>query len=148
MRFSTLGVCVHTEDVPAVRAFYVDVLGFAVTLDIGWFVSLRHPDHDDLDLCVVHRDHALAGMGGPVAGVVLAFLVEDVHAEHARLVALGVPVDVAPRVEPWGWPCPRPASRGASAGAWCAIRPARVSSWSSPRRPIRPGSPRSRPRRD
>lgn len=102
MRFSTLGVCVHTEDVPAVRAFYVDVLGFAVTLDIGWFVSLRHPDHDDLDLCVVHRDHALAGMGGPVAGVVLAFLVEDVHAEHARLVELGVPVDVAPRDEPWG----------------------------------------------
>jgi catechol 2,3-dioxygenase-like lactoylglutathione lyase family enzyme len=102
MRFSTLGVCVHTEDVPAVRAFYVDVLGFAVTLDIGWFVSLRHPDHGDLDLCVVHRDHALAGMGAPVAGVVLAFLVEDVHAEHARLVGLGVPVDVAPRDEPWG----------------------------------------------
>jgi catechol 2,3-dioxygenase-like lactoylglutathione lyase family enzyme len=102
MRFSTLGVCVHTEDVPAVRAFYVDVLGFAVTLDIGWFVGLRHPDHDDLDLCVVHRDHALPGMDGPVAGVVLAFLVEDVHAEHARLVELGVPVDVAPRDEPWG----------------------------------------------
>jgi len=102
MRFSTLGVCVHTEDVPAVRAFYVDVLGFAVTLDIGWFVSLRHPDHDDLDLCVVHRDHALPGMGGPVAGVVLAFLVEDVDAEHARLVELGVPIGVAPRDEPWG----------------------------------------------
>jgi catechol 2,3-dioxygenase-like lactoylglutathione lyase family enzyme len=102
MQFSTLGVCVHTDDVPAVRAFYTDVLGFAVTLDIGWFVSLRHEGHDDLDVCVVHRDHALAGMGGPVAGVVLAFIVDDVDAEHARLMELGVPVDVPPRDEPWG----------------------------------------------
>jgi len=103
MQFSTLGVCVHTDDVPAVRAFYTDILGFAVTLDIGWFVSLRAAGHDDLDLCVVHRDHTLVPEAGqPVRGVVLAFLVGDVPAEHARLAALGVPVDVPPRDEPWG----------------------------------------------
>ena len=33
---------------------------------------------------------------------VTGLLVEDVDAEHARLVELGVPVDVAPRDEPWG----------------------------------------------
>jgi catechol 2,3-dioxygenase-like lactoylglutathione lyase family enzyme len=103
MRFSTLGVSVHAEDVAAVRSFYVEVLGFAVALDIGWFTSLRHEGHDDLEVCVVHRDHALGpDLAGPVRGVVLAFLVDDVDAEHARLVDLGVPVDVAPRDEPWG----------------------------------------------
>ncbi|MHC1558139.1 VOC family protein [Actinomycetospora sp. C-140] len=103
MRFSTVGMCVHAEDVAAVRAFYVDVLGFTVAFDIGWFVSLRQHGHDDLEVCVVHRDHALGeDLAGPVRGVVFAFLVDDVDAEHARLRALGVPVGVPPRDEPWG----------------------------------------------
>jgi catechol 2,3-dioxygenase-like lactoylglutathione lyase family enzyme len=96
-------VCVHTDDVAAARSFYVDVLGFAVVLDIGWFTSLRHAGHDDLEVCVVHRDHALGPeLAGPVRGVVLAFLVDDVDAEHTRLLELGVPIDVPPRDEPWG----------------------------------------------
>ena len=103
MRFSTLATAVHAEDVPAVRDFYVDVLGFTVAMDLGWFVSLRSEGHDDVEVCVVHRDHAMsAELGGPVRGVVLAFLVDDVDAEYARVVDLGVPVDVALRDEPWG----------------------------------------------
>ena len=102
MQFSAVGMCVHTEDVAAVRAFYVDVLGFTVEFELDWFVSLRQPGHD-LEVCVVHRDHALGeDLAGPVRGVVFAFLVDDVDAEHARLRDLGVVVDVPPRDEPWG----------------------------------------------
>jgi uncharacterized glyoxalase superfamily protein PhnB len=42
------------------------------------------------------------GSGSPGRSVMIWLQVRDVHAEHARLAAAGVPVIREPAAEPWG----------------------------------------------
>lgn len=94
---------VFADDVAATAGFYVEQFGFAVRLDIGWFVTLHHDDRP-YELCVIERGHESIpeGYRGPPAGVIVAFLVDDVDAYAERLAAAGTPVVAPVRDEPWG----------------------------------------------
>lgn len=83
----------HPRDLAASQRFYRDVLGLAVYRDF--------PGGQVYFLGNGMLEVSGAGSGVPV-GLELWLQVRDVHAEHDRLAALGVPVLREPRREPWG----------------------------------------------
>jgi catechol 2,3-dioxygenase-like lactoylglutathione lyase family enzyme len=105
MEFSLAGLAVTATRPRESADFLVRHLGFAIGVDLGWYVNTQHPAHPNLSVDFVARDHESwpdAIRGREVAGTMLAFLVADVDAEHARLVSEGVTV-VKPLVtEAWG----------------------------------------------
>lgn len=78
--------------------FYRDQLGLAVAREFG------PPEHRGTVFFLGGGLLEVSGAGtGPASSVTALWLqVRDVAAEHARLVAEGVPVLQAPRREPWG----------------------------------------------
>ena len=80
-------------------------LGFTEQMSADGFVSLGHPT---AGVNVVYLRTGLESFkpehmrGHHADGLLLAFVVPDVDAEHARLVAEGVPVLTPPETEPWG----------------------------------------------
>lgn len=108
MQFTRMATALATGDVAASRDFYVDHLGFTPAVDLGWYVSLHHPDHPDYPeqvLDLVARDHPSVPApfrGRDVDGVTLAVLVDDAAQEEGRLRAAGVPIAVPLEDMPWG----------------------------------------------
>jgi catechol 2,3-dioxygenase-like lactoylglutathione lyase family enzyme len=94
---------VLADDVATTARFYIDHFGFGTRLDIGWFVVLHHDDRP-YEMCVIARDHDAvpAAFRTAPAGVIVAFMVDDVDAVAARLAASEVPVVTPVRDEPWG----------------------------------------------
>ena len=92
MRLSSFYPVIAANDVAAVRDFYVDHFSFTVVFDAGWYVSLRRDaDAADLpayELAILDAAHPTLPEGHhqPVAGLLLNFEVDDVDAEHERLV--------------------------------------------------------------
>ncbi|MFG2332727.1 VOC family protein [Streptomyces sp. NPDC048604] len=78
-----------TRDVAASRAFYTRHLGFEVTFEADWYVSLRRPDAPQYELALLDHDHPTVPEGHRNAingGLLLNFEVDDVDAEYQRLV--------------------------------------------------------------
>lgn len=105
MRLTGTAVSLVVPDPAGSADWFVEHLGFAVAMQADGFVSLAHPD-TGANLVLLHP--ALPTLapaelrGSRVSGVLLAFVVDDVDTEHARLVAAGVDVVAAPQTEPWG----------------------------------------------
>jgi catechol 2,3-dioxygenase-like lactoylglutathione lyase family enzyme len=79
------------------RAFYRDVLGLAVYREFG------PPEHPGVVFFLGNGLLELSGQGTEaVRGLTLWLQVRNLAAEHARLLAAGVPVARPPRLEPWG----------------------------------------------
>ena len=101
------GLFVH--DIQAMVTFYRDVLGFATDWDGGPFASF---EVDDGGLFMFDRREFARDMDQPYvppSGANLSMEIglsvptpQDVDAEHARLVALGVEVVRPPTTQPWG----------------------------------------------
>lgn len=74
-----------SRDVATARQFYTAALGFEVTYDSDWYVSLRH---GDAELAILQHDHPSVpdGFGVPAQGVILNVEVEDVAQVHRDLV--------------------------------------------------------------
>lgn len=90
---------------PAASAdYFVRHLGMEVTLDIGWFVSLVHPDHPETEIAITWYKHETIphGFHQPASGTSIAVVVEDAHATHASLTAGGCPPLSVPIEHPWG----------------------------------------------
>jgi catechol 2,3-dioxygenase-like lactoylglutathione lyase family enzyme len=87
---STFYPVICTERVAETRDFYVDLFGFEVTFDGGWYVSLRRPDGGH-ELAMVDSTHPTIpdGYRTPAAGLILNFEVDDVDAEYRRLTEEG-----------------------------------------------------------
>ena len=101
---------VLVDDQERALAFYTDVLGFVKKMDIPmgqhrWLTVVSPQDPEGVQLVLEPSEHpavtpfkeALAADGIPFT----SFMVDDVHAEHARLSALGVrftqpPVSMGP----------------------------------------------------
>ncbi|MCW2777076.1 MAG: Glyoxalase/bleomycin resistance protein/dioxygenase [Frankiales bacterium] len=96
---------VLVDDQARALAFYTDVLGFRVADDVPlgefrWLTVVSPGDPDGARLLLEPDAHpaarqyraALHADGIPLA----SFQVDDVHAEHARLTALGVRFPVEP----------------------------------------------------
>jgi catechol 2,3-dioxygenase-like lactoylglutathione lyase family enzyme len=91
-------ILLRPGDLDRSRRFYRDLLGLAVYREFG------PPDDPGL---VFFLGQGLLEVSGHAAGppgstVMIWIQVRDVHAEHARLAAAGVPIMREPAAEPWG----------------------------------------------
>src|SRR5215471_13353796 len=91
-------ILVRPSDLDRSRRFYRDVLGLAIHREFG------PPDDPGV---VFFLGPGLLEVSGHAAGpagrsVMIWIQVRDVHAEHARLAANGVPIIREPATEPWG----------------------------------------------
>ncbi|WP_062216565.1 VOC family protein [Streptomyces sp. NBRC 109706] len=82
-------ICV--EDLAASRTFYTELLGFEVTFDADWYVSLRRQDPRAWELALLDHQHPTlpAAYRAPARGLLLNLEVTDVDAEWRRLVVDG-----------------------------------------------------------
>ncbi|MFE6225507.1 MULTISPECIES: VOC family protein [unclassified Streptomyces] len=95
-----------TRDVAASRDFYTRHLGFDVTFEADWYVSLRRPDAPQYELALLDPAHPSVPATRRAAlqgGLLLNFEVDDVDAEHRRLVTEAGLREVLPlRTEEFG----------------------------------------------
>lgn len=85
--------------------FYTTHLGFQPVAELDWYVSLQHPDLPNLFLDLMQADHPAAPeslQGQATAGLFLALVVTDAHAEARRLRQEGVQILKDVTDEPWG----------------------------------------------
>ena len=87
---------IRSLDPQASRAFYVDVLGFEVAMDMGWIVTFASSENATAQISVIRPDEA--GTPHPDFTVEVA----DVDAAHARARARGHAVIYPLTDEPWG----------------------------------------------
>lgn len=105
MQFSLFGAALAAADPRASADWLAEHFGFVVGVDLGWYVNTQHPQHPSLSVDFVAHDQESwpeAMRSRPVSGALLAFLVEDVDAEEARLRAAGVDLVLELVTEPWG----------------------------------------------
>lgn len=76
------------------RAFFVDLLGFEVAMDLGWVVTVASPDNRTAQVTIIGNDDPAA----PGISVEVA----DVDAVHAKAVEQGLEIAYPLRDEEWG----------------------------------------------
>jgi predicted enzyme related to lactoylglutathione lyase len=82
---------------PAVsRAFYEDVIGMELSMDLGWIATFSSPSNETAQVTVMSSD-ATAPVNPEVS-----IEVEDVDAVHARAADAGYEIVYPPTDEPWG----------------------------------------------
>jgi predicted enzyme related to lactoylglutathione lyase len=91
-------ILLRASDLDRSRRFYRDMLGLAIYREFG------PPDDPGV---VFFPGPGLLEVSGHTVGpagqsVMIWIQVRDVHAEHARLAAAGVPIIRGPVTEPWG----------------------------------------------
>ena len=94
-----------TERVRETARFYIDHFGFVPQFEADWYVHLQSATDPALNLAVLARGHATipaAQRQASVGGLLLNFEVADVDAEHARLMAAGLPEVQPLRSEDFG----------------------------------------------
>lgn len=99
---STLSLTV--EDVTASCAFFTTHLGYKEVMAADGFASLERDDQA-VDVVLLRRCSEVLPEGfrdQTAAGLIVAFTVDDLNAEHERLRSEGVPITMPLREEPWG----------------------------------------------
>ena len=94
-----------TERVRETARFYIAHFGFVPQFEADWYVHLQSATDPALNLAVLARGHATipaAQRQASVGGLLLNFEVADVDAEHARLMAAGLPEVQPLRSEDFG----------------------------------------------
>lgn len=88
MKLTSFYPVIGTERLAESRDFYTRLLGFEITFEADWYVSLRRPGPLAYELALLDPTHESIpeGYGKPVQGLLLNFEVEDVDAEWQRLV--------------------------------------------------------------
>lgn len=105
MKITATALSLNVADVAASARFAEQHFGFTEAMSADGVVSLAHPD---AGFHVVFLRTGLASfkpaaVAGPAGqGMLIAFVVEDVDAEFARIAAAGAAVVTAPETEPWG----------------------------------------------
>jgi len=94
-------ILLRPRDLDRSRRFYRDVLGLAVYREFG------PPDDPSLVFFLGQGLLEVSGGGAPSGAppspaVMIWLQIRDVHAEHTRLAAAGVPILREPVTEPWG----------------------------------------------
>ncbi|UJW84613.1 VOC family protein [Devosia sp. SL43] len=95
---------IQVDDVEATARFYEQNFGFTRIFSSDWYVQLRASADHPFEIALIVQDHeTIPEPGrGPTKAMLLSFYVEDAAAEHARLVAAGVPIAQPLRDEVFG----------------------------------------------
>jgi catechol 2,3-dioxygenase-like lactoylglutathione lyase family enzyme len=80
---------IQTVDVAAAAAFFRERLGFEVAFEADWYVSLRRGAFELAVLDAHHETIPDVARGRVSAGLLVNLEVDDVDAEHERLVVAG-----------------------------------------------------------
>jgi uncharacterized glyoxalase superfamily protein PhnB len=104
MRISASAVSLTVDDPEASAAFLVEHFGFEQAMAADGFASLNR---GDAGMSVVFLRTGLASLPADqrdehAAGLILAFVVDDLEGELARLEGEGVAITMPLTVEPWG----------------------------------------------
>lgn len=104
MRITASAVSLNVEDVAASSAFLVKHFGFREELAAPGFASLTR---DDAGMNVVFLQRGLPTLPDDqrddhASGVILAFVVDDLEGELARLESEGVAITMPLTTEDWG----------------------------------------------
>jgi predicted enzyme related to lactoylglutathione lyase len=86
----------HADDPAASAAFYDEVLGMEVAMDLGWIVTLTAPDNPSAQISVMREDASAPVQ--PDASIE----VDDVDAAYAAARRLGYEIVHPLTDEPWG----------------------------------------------
>ena len=87
---------IGTANVREVQAFYQDLLGLEVLMDMNWICTLGHDAPMTTQLSVMSE----GGSGTPVPDISIE--VDDVDAALAVMREAAVPIEYGPADEPWG----------------------------------------------
>lgn len=104
MHISSSAVSLNVDDVPASTAFLADHFGFRSELAADGFASLARAD---AGLNVIFLRRGLESLPADqrnthATGLILAFVVDDLEGELARLRAEGVAITMPLTEEDWG----------------------------------------------
>ena len=104
MRITASAVSLNVEDVAASSAFLTRHFGFQEQMAADGFASLAH---EDVGMAVVLLRRGLPTLPADqrddhARGLILAFTVDDLEGELARLQSEGVPITMPLTVEEWG----------------------------------------------
>jgi len=86
----------QAQDPGAGKAFYAEVLGLEVSMDLGWVVTYAAPGNPTAQIIVMRQDAS-----APVAPDA-SIEVDDVDAAHAAAQRLGCEIVHPLTDEPWG----------------------------------------------
>jgi catechol 2,3-dioxygenase-like lactoylglutathione lyase family enzyme len=87
---------IESERFDESRAFYVDVLGFEVGMEMDWVMTFVSPTNPTAQVILISEDAS-----APVAPQ-MSVEVDDVDAVHAEAVRQGVEIVYPLTDEPWG----------------------------------------------
>ncbi len=96
MKVKRIVANLETQDVAAGRAFYRDVLGLDLRMDMGWIATYGGDERMGVQLSIMSQ----GGSGTPVPA--LSVEVDDLDEALARMRDADVPVEYGPVEEPWG----------------------------------------------
>jgi len=104
VKITSSAVSLNVADVPAASCFLVEHFGFDEEMAADGFASLSR---QDVGMNVVYLRRGLATLpedqrNDHVAGLILAFVVDDLEGELARLQAEGVAITMPLTEEEWG----------------------------------------------
>jgi len=104
MRVTDTAVSMNVDDPEASAAFLVEHFGFSIAMAADGFASLAR---EDVGASVVFLRRGLASLPADqrddhAGGLILAFVVDELEAELARLQAEGVAITMPLTEEPWG----------------------------------------------
>jgi uncharacterized glyoxalase superfamily protein PhnB len=104
MKITSSAVSLNVEDVPASSAFLVQHFGFREEMAADGFASLSR---EDAGMNIAFLRQGLATLPADqrdehAGGLILAFVVDDLEGELARLQGEGVAITMPLTVEEWG----------------------------------------------
>ncbi len=104
MQPAAFGATVVTDRTAEVAAFYEQHFDLRITIDLGWFITLRRGEAD-WELAVCERGHATVPAAVSAAAEstnVFGFVVDDVDKVAAGLIEAGVLLETEPVTEVFG----------------------------------------------
>ncbi|MBL0935046.1 MAG: VOC family protein [Rhizobiaceae bacterium] len=104
MKVTSYYPVIMTDAVTDTATFYQRHFGFVPAFESDWYVHLTLASDSGVNLAILDGAHGTipASGRGRVSGLLLNFEVEDVDAEHARLVEAGLPILLPIRDEDFG----------------------------------------------
>ena len=105
MKITASDISLNVDNVAASAGFVKHHFGFTEDMAADGFVSLSRPD---AGFNLIYLRTGLASFkparlrGRRADGLLVAFVVEDIDGEYARLQAAGVPITTPLETEPWG----------------------------------------------